>query len=119
MTGLKMFFCFLCAVSVSGGQIVVKKASIAWAQSGTLFNSSVITWLIGAVFIYALSALGWLYILKSVPLATAYPFLSLTFLLVPIAGCIIFNEYFDWRDVFAMTLIIFGICINAFNHSVR
>ena len=112
-----MVVCFLCVVGVATGQVLMKGLGIAWIQAGTLFDGSVAMWIGCAFFVYCGALLGWVYILKALPLPAAYPFLAMTFLLVSIAGHLFLNKNIGWRDGVTALLIISGICLTSFGRS--
>lgn len=111
MSAIKIFLCLLCACGSAAGQILMKASSVAWKEAGNFYDFNVLLIISSAFFIYFMSSLGWVYILKGLPLTVAYPFLAITFLLVPIAGHFFFNESVNWRHGIAALLIISGICI--------
>lgn len=114
---LNMSLCFICALGIAMGQILIKGAGVAWSQAGSLFDATFALWIGSAFFIYSSASIGWVYILKAVPLSAAYPFLGITFLFVPIAAHLFFNESLGWRDGIAALLIISGICLVSFGRS--
>lgn len=64
--------------------------------------------LLGALA-YALSTLFWLRALSRLPLAAAYPFLSLNFILVPLAGHFLLREPVTPWQVAGSALIVAGL----------
>ena len=57
------------------------------------------------------STLCWLYVLRVAPLSVAYGLTSLTYLLVPLAGIVVFGEHLRRLQVGGMVLIIVGIVL--------
>lgn len=118
MSFLNTLLCIICAFGVASGQILMKCTSKAWVETGTLFDTTVVIWMGSAFALYGAASLGWVYILKEVPLSVAYPLLSITFCLVPVAGYLFFNEALNWQNWIASILIITGICLASFGHHV-
>lgn len=58
---------------------------------------------------YGLSTLFWLRALSTLPLAVAYPFLSLNFILVPLAGYLLFREPVTTWQLAGSALIVAGV----------
>ena len=117
MSIVNMSLCLLCAVGIACGQILMKSASIAWNEAGTWLNQSVLLWMVCAFSLYTVASLGWLAMLRLMPLSAAYPFLALTYLLVPVGGYLLFNERLGWTDGAASFLIMAGVCVAAFGRT--
>jgi len=100
----------LFALLLSTGQILFKKAALAGVGGG-LFASFLNVWMIAALVLYASATLLWVYILRTIPLSTAYPFVALGFIVVPIAGVMIFGEEIGWRYFVGSFLIVSGIAV--------
>lgn len=106
-------YCIISAAGITLGQVLIKRASIEWQVSGTLLNLRVISWVLSAFLLYGVAALLWMYILKRVPLSLAYPLLATTFVLVPLAGVLIFDERLQWTDWASFGLIFSGIALGS------
>lgn len=62
-----------------------------------------------AIGFYFAASFVWVWVLQWLPLSTAYPVMSLVFILVPLAGILLFNETQDFRFFFGAALILCGI----------
>jgi drug/metabolite transporter (DMT)-like permease len=99
---------------MSAGQILFK---IAADRADTLNNVasflrlSVSGYFLGALFLYAIATILWMFILQQVPLSRAYPFAALGFAFVPAAGVVFFSETVNWQYVAGAVLIILGVCV--------
>ena len=51
----------------------------------------------------------WAWLMTFVPLAYAYPFVALGFVIVPLAGVYLFDEPLSWRYAVGAALIVTGI----------
>jgi len=60
-----------------------------------------------------ISAVVWMFALSKLPLTHAYPFLATSFVLVAIAGHIIFLEQLSGVRIVGLVLIMIGIVISA------
>ena len=58
---------------------------------------------------YAASTLCWLYVLRVAPLSRAYLLSSLTYVLVPLAGVLVFGEQLRRLHALGMALILVGV----------
>jgi len=64
-----------------------------------------------ALILYGSATLLWIYVLKTAPLAYAYSFMALTFVVVPILARIWLGETLDLRHFIGTALIILGVVI--------
>lgn len=64
-----------------------------------------------ALFIYFIATLCWLFVLKDVPLKTAYPFASLAFFLVPIFSYYFIGEEVNLYTFIGAAFIFFGVWV--------
>ena len=62
-----------------------------------------------ALVLYLMSTLAWVYALKTVPLSVAFLFNSLAFVLVPLAGFVLFGEQMPRYFLPGVLLIFSGI----------
>jgi multidrug transporter EmrE-like cation transporter len=113
MNQTNILICLGCAIAVAAGQVLMKVASVSWNETNALFNIRTLSWLVLAFSVYGVSSLVWIYVLRHVPLSQAYPLMSITFLLVPLASALFFSEKFDWINVASSTLIMAGISLNS------
>lgn len=97
---------------IACGQVLFKIASQRIVASGDKFHMI----LFDPVFIfscgvYAGATLLWTYVLRTVPLAYAYAFMALTFVMVPILATLWLGETITMRYVMGGGLIILGLFI--------
>jgi len=79
-------YTLLCVLGISVGQLLFKQAAAALPASFSVLELMQNGWLIAALALYALTTLGWIWILRHAPLHVAYPFMGLAFLIVPLIG---------------------------------
>lgn len=117
MTGVSMkmsdiALCVVCVCAVSLGQVLLRAASVSAAERGGF----PLGWLSGvtvvALIVYAGAMLLWLYVLSRVPLAVAFPFFGLCFLLVPLLGIWLLHEPVGLRVWLGGMLILTGITVS-------
>jgi multidrug transporter EmrE-like cation transporter len=65
--------------------------------------------LIGAV----VASACWMLAIRGAALGFAYPFMALSFVLVPLGGALLFDEPFGWRNLVSLGLIAGGVALNS------
>ena len=102
----------LVAIVVAVGQVLFKYGSVnappadsAAALLRLLLQPVVVL----AIALYGLGVVLWIVVLQDVPLTRAYPFMSLGFVLTPLAAVIFFGEAVDLRYLLGTALILAGI----------
>lgn len=101
------------------GQLIIKARAGALASdvgrgAGSyllrmLFDPLVITGFAGA----GMAALCWMLAVRSLPLVHAYPFMALSFVLVPCGAALFLNEAIHWPQMVGLVLIVAGVALNA------
>jgi drug/metabolite transporter (DMT)-like permease len=109
--GLLLLFISL----MSGGQILFKIASSTLSTQGslqdTLFCILTNPFLISGIFLYGLSTILWVFVLQTMPLSRAYPFVALSMIIVPAMGILVFKEAFSPSLLIGGVLIVCGLLI--------
>ncbi|MGJ8562045.1 MAG: EamA family transporter [Alphaproteobacteria bacterium] len=102
----------LTPLMIASGQVLFKLTGDRLARSGDPFY----TVLYNPVFILALAIYGiatllWIYVLKTVPLAYAYSFMALTFVIVPLMAALWLGETLTLKYALGAVFIIIGLFI--------
>lgn len=117
-----MTYIFLVLLSVamfSTGQVLFKIAamslkgkigSVEWICSFANFH------MIVALGIYGVGTLLWVYLLSLSNLSKLYPFVSLSFVVVPILSYLIFKETVSVTYLVGVTLILIGVGITSYTN---
>lgn len=66
-----------------------------------------------ALVLYAGGTLLWIYILQTVPLSRAYPFMALGFVFVPVIAALFFAEKLNLTYAMGALLIVAGVVVTA------
>ncbi|WP_182120436.1 EamA family transporter [Acidovorax sp. FHTAMBA] len=102
-----------CVFGISLGQVLFRKAalslSVTPSASEWLFN----TWLIAALVLYAITTVGWVWVLRHAPLSMAYPVMGLAFLIVPCLSWLFLGEPIRVPTLIGGALILAGIALTA------
>ncbi len=76
---------------------------------GCLFTPQII----GALTIYVISVLTWMYVLSRVEVSIAYPMMSLSFVATVFLGWYFFDEALTWQKGLGVALICAGVYVLA------
>lgn len=113
MSKLTLALTLLCVMCISLGQILFKKAAASIPDTATWQAFAFNGWLVASLVLYGITTLGWVWILRLVPLHLAYPFMGLAFLFVPTLGWLFLNEPLHWRTLAGGTFILAGVVLAA------
>ncbi|MBD9374366.1 transporter [Rhizobium sp. ARZ01] len=98
---------------IAAGQVLFKLTSATTGEFGPrglvhlLFNPL----MIGALAIYGIGTVIWIFVLKSVPLTIGYSFMALTFCFIPLLASIFLGETLTLRYFVGAFLIIGGMVV--------
>ncbi|MEH6626485.1 MAG: EamA family transporter [Motiliproteus sp.] len=111
----QLFLIILCVIIIASGQILFKVVGLRsvddFSAQSLLSDHVTLGTLLFALTLYMISTFLWIHILRTVPLSTAYPFMALSFVLVPLSSWVIFKEPMSWSDGTGATLIVLGIVL--------
>lgn len=113
MSKLTLTLTLLCVICISLGQVLFKKAAATLPAVPTWQSFAFNGWLISSLALYGLTTLGWVWILRNVPLHLAYPFMGLAFLIVPTLAWLFLGEPLHWRTLAGGALILAGVALAA------
>ncbi len=108
-------YALLCVLSISVGQLLFKKAAAALPATLSMMGLLQNGWLVAALVLYGITTLGWVWILRHVPLNLAYPFMGLAFVIVPTLAWIFLGEPLHWRTLAGGALIMAGVALASAN----
>jgi len=91
------------------GPIPVDLAKKAWFLGGLLLDP----WILTGILATFLAGLSWMAAMTKLELSFAYPFMSLSFVLVLIFSAFLFHESVTVPKVLGMLLIIAGIIVTS------
>lgn len=100
-----------CVLALSVGQLLFKKVAIEMAAAGTWIHPRVLVFTAIAFFIYGVTTLAWIYVLRFVELNRAYPVMALSFVAVPVMGYLFYGEMVSSYYFIGVVLIISGIVV--------
>jgi len=109
------YTCIVVSSMVIGNLLFKASSGHVVAEQGLLrLVQSLLSWqFILALSFYALSTLCWVLLLRQMPLSRAYPFMALSFAILPILSFLVFNEPLTPRYLFGMVLFLSGLFLVA------
>jgi drug/metabolite transporter (DMT)-like permease len=105
-----------CVIVVAIGQLMFKTVGTRLGSRGfeaLLTDHRTAMLFLLALAAYGASTLGWVLALRSVPLSTAYLFMSASFILVPLMAFFFLGEPVSARVMIGGALIVSGILVAA------
>ena len=101
------------AAAMAGGQMLFKVAAMQDAGA-TSWSQRIPAILLNGYFVAALALYGaltvlWVWILTTVPISRAYPFVALAFALTPVLGILLFHEPVSLRLAIGIVLVLCGL----------
>ena len=103
------FYTVACVLGISIGQILFKQAANGFNRTGSIFDPVSLSYLMLALVLYAITTLGWVYILRHLSLIRAYPFMALAFVIVPLLAFLFLGESVSTGYLLGVFLIAVGI----------
>ena len=100
-----------CVAAISSGQLLFKKAAQTIDPSAGWIVSVLNGWLVSALLLYGGATLLWIYILRTAPLALAYPLFALGFLIVPVLSWMLLGEPLRPMTLAGGAIILVGVVI--------
>ena len=101
-------------LGIAAGQVLFKLGALSSnaVPEGTsiavrYFNG----YLVAAFAVYGVATVAWIYVLKTVPLNVAYPFMALAFVVVPLVAHFFVGEPLAWHHLVGGLVIGAGILI--------
>jgi undecaprenyl phosphate-alpha-L-ara4N flippase subunit ArnE len=114
MTARSLLLTLTCVLLIAVGQLLFKSAAGEWRIDGWSWNSLrgfLSPVMLIALFIYAAATLLWVFVLRTVPLSSAYALFSLAFLIVPILARVFLGEPISVNTLAGGAVIVAGVII--------
>jgi drug/metabolite transporter (DMT)-like permease len=104
----------LCVLLISAGQLLFSVAAGRWRIDGwswTTLTGFLSPIMLLALTVYGFATLLWVYVLRTVPLASAYALFSLAFLIVPILAWLFLGEKLAANTLVGGAIIVVGVIV--------
>lgn len=99
----------LCVAGIAAGQIMFKMTADAMNAANSLLALRPLAFFGGTIFLYGVTSIGWVLILRHAELGKIYPLMALAFVFVPIASHFLFGERFSNGYFIGSGLIAVGL----------
>ena len=101
-------------LGIAAGQVLFKLGALtsnAVPEGVSLVARYLNGYLVAAFAVYVVATVAWIYVLKTVPLNVAYPFMALAFVVVPLVAHFFVGEPLAWNHLVGGLVIGAGILI--------
>jgi len=98
---------------VAFGQLLFKIGADLYTRHDGAILSPAGAVLGAALLLYAVTTLGWIWVLQRSELGKIYPLMALSFVVVPLASHFVLGEQFSWRYGLGCAFIVAGIALTA------
>lgn len=102
---------FACAVGLSFGNVIFKLVANSLKVTGSYFAFPTFLWSVLAVLVYGGATLAWIPLLQNAKLTNLYPFLGLSFALVPILSFLLLHESISLSQVIGFCILTLGVLL--------
>ena len=99
----------VCTLFMCIGQIFLKLSANMLHSGATYLDKQVYIPFAAAGAIYALATIAWVWALQYVPLSRAFPFVAISYIVVPAAGWLYFEEQLGPTYGLGSFLIVVGV----------
>lgn len=97
-----------CVLAISAGQVLFKMVGNQ-TRHGLGLRAFILLGVAGLLYVGA--TLVWIYVLRFNPLIRVYPYMALSFVIVPIASCLVFGESVSVRYIMGSAIMICGLVV--------
>ena len=101
----------VCVAMIAGGQLLFKLAANAMQGPGPTLGPRSLIILAAALVVYGLATIGWVLVLRQAPLNRIYPFMALSFVLVPLGSRYVLGESLAPQYWIGVVLLVAGLVL--------
>jgi len=112
---IPFFLGLCCAFGISVGQVYFKLGSATMTSATGLdlvLKLMLNSYTLFALFLYFITTILWVYLLRIVPLKELYPLMALSYVFVPILAKIFFYEDLEWKSIIGAIIIVAGVYVS-------
>ena len=114
MTFPQIVLILICVMALAIGQLLFKISARNLGsddRATALLSLPGDPWFVLSLFLYVFATLLWVWLLRKVPLVAAYPFIALSFVLVPLLSGVFLGEQVNLTYWIGICLIVSGIVV--------
>lgn len=111
MTVLQIVLILTSVLMVCTGQLLFKLVGLRLHSGLSIIDPKVWTMAILSMAIYGGATILWIAVLRTVPLVKAYPYMALSFVLVPLGGIFLYSEKVQWTYAWGVLFIFLGVML--------
>lgn len=111
MTPSMLLFTLISVAMICAGQLIFKWIGLQLHAGAPFTQPNIFLAGFGSMLLYGLATLLWIFVLRTTPLSAAYPFMALSFVLVPIGSKIFFSERISPSYAIGLALIVIGVVV--------
>lgn len=111
MTSTTHFVAISCVLAIAIGQVLFKKLAILFSITKTVWSLQFVGIGMAAILIYLGASIGWIWLLQYEPLSRVYPYLALSFVIVPVASVWVFGDTLNLQYFVGVVLIVAGMLL--------
>ncbi len=103
-----------CVALIAIGQLLFKAAAAQWRVDGfswATLRGFLSPLMLVALAVYAFATLLWVYVLRTVPLSTAYAMFALAFVVVPLLAHVALGEPLSINAIVGGAIIVLGVVV--------
>lgn len=105
------FVAISCVLAIAMGQVLFKKLAMLFSMTKTVWSLQFVGIGMVAIVIYLGASIGWIWLLQYQPLSRVYPYLALSFVIVPIASAFFFGDILNLQYFAGVVLIVAGMML--------
>ena len=110
---MKFVYILSCIFFTVLGQLLIKAGALEVKEASSIYTYITNKHLVIGFFTAVLAALSWMKALQFFDLSYAYPFMSLSFLLVALFSVLIFGETMKFNQWIGLGIVLLGLYIGS------
>jgi len=102
-----------CVVFTVVGQLLIKHGAMQVKESGSLIATATNPFIISGLVSALVAAASWIKALQAYELSWAYPFMSVSFLLVALLSCFVLGEHLKVTQWIGLGVVLLGLFVGS------
>jgi drug/metabolite transporter (DMT)-like permease len=102
-----------CVVFTVLGQLLIKQGAMQVKDGGSLLATATNPFIIGGLLSALVAAASWIKALQYYEMSWAYPFMSVSFLLVALLSALVFGEHIKATQWAGLAVVLLGLFVGS------